>query len=203
MTSDSTRPSFSPFQAQAELELLQLILQSDTPYPWNPAESGADAYFAELEQEVIAAGWMAEDFAAQGTALATYVDQVWATIAPVEQTVTRSLITQLFERCAAQVPQAFLEDLVHHAQRAVAINASLADKLVMSVQELLPNWAEDDLRVLARPLAYAMRGPEAELETTLQPLQETTWVSLSSIDQAKLSLVIARYAIAQLSADQS
>lgn len=202
MTSDSTRPSFSPFQAQAELELLQSILHDDTPYPWNPAELGAEAYFADLEQEVIAAGWM-DDIAVQGQALAIHMEQVWATIAPVEQNATLVLITQLFERCAAQVPQQFLEGIVQQAQRAVALNASLADKLVISVQEFLPQWGEEDLQVLARPFAYAMRGVEAEtLETALKSVRCATWDDLSSIEQARLSLAIARYALAQLSVDQ-
>ncbi|MDX2212574.1 MAG: hypothetical protein SFY66_04715 [Oculatellaceae cyanobacterium bins.114] len=204
MTSDSTRPSFLPFQAQAELELLQLILHADTPYPWNPAELGTDAYFADLEQEVIATGWMAEEIAVQGKALAAHVDQIWSAIAPVEQTTMRSLMNQLFERCAAQIPQQFLEDIVQHAHQVVAVNSSLADKLVMCVQDLLPSWGEDDLQVLARPFAYAMRGADTEtLETTLNSLRHTPWDELSSIEQARLSLAIARYAIAQLSTDQS
>lgn len=202
MTSDSTRPHFSAFQSQAELELLQLILHDDTPYPWNPAEVSADAYFADLEQEVIATGWMAQDMEVQGKALAAHLEQVWATIAPVQESVTLSLISQLFERCAAQVPHHFLEGIVQQAQRAVAVNASLADKLVMSVQELLPTWGEDDLQVLARPYAYAMRGVETEtLETTLSSVRATSWTELSNIEQAKVSLAIARYAIAQLSAE--
>jgi hypothetical protein len=199
MASDPTRPSFLPFQAQAELELLQFILQPDQTYPWNPYE--ADAYFADLEQEVLAAGWTEDDIAIQGQALAVQFDQLWATVASATQDPARSLVDELFQRFAAQIPHTFLEGIVQRAQQVLSTNLSLSDKLVSCVKELLPVWSEEDLMVLARPYAYAMRS--AELESTFTSVPSVDWSELSSIEQARLSLAIARYAMSQLPSDSN
>jgi len=201
MTSDSTRPLSFPLQAQAELELFQFISSMDEQaYPWNPADPEAETYFAQLEQEIGSAGWMAEEIAIQGQTLATHFEQLWATVLPGGTDASPSLLDDLIQRFSAQVPHHFLEGIVQGAQQALAANRSLADQLVMCVQELLPNWGEDDLQVLARPLAYAMRGSES-LESVLTSVQHETWTDLSSVDQAKLTLAIARYAISQLSTE--
>ncbi|HAG81788.1 MAG TPA: hypothetical protein DCL61_11625 [Cyanobacteria bacterium UBA12227] len=73
------------------------------------------------------------------------------------------------------------------------------DRMIQCVEELLPNWAEDDLQVLARPLAYAMRGAEAEtVELALGAVRPLDWTELSEIERARLSLAIARIAIDDL-----
>ena len=216
MTHDPIRPLIAPFQAQAELELLQLILQDSTCYPCNPAEPEAEAYFAALEQEVVA-GWLEEDFAAPIQALATQFDQLWKTVdgaatdrsetagRTVDRTVdsgtaTQRLInTEFFQRFATQVPQQMLDAIVQRAQQVISSNLTLADQLVHAVQDCLPSWEEEDLQVLARPFAYAMRGSETEmLEVALRSVRCAEWTELSGIEQARLSLAIARYAIDQL-----
>jgi hypothetical protein len=199
MASDPTRPSFLPFQAQAELELLQLILQPDQTYPWNPYE--ADTYFADLEQDGLAVGWTEDDFAVQGQALAAQFDQLWEAVAPATPDPVRSVVDELFQRFAAQVPHDFLEGIVQRAQQVLSTNLSLSDKLVSCVQGLLPAWGEEDLMVLARPYAYAMRS--AELDSTFTSVPSVAWSELSNVEQARLSLAIARYAIAQLPSDTS
>jgi hypothetical protein len=197
MTHDSTRPTILPFQAQAELELLQLILQSETPYPWNPADIGAEGYFAELEREVTA-NWEAE-IMAQGQVLAAHVHQLWSAIAPIEEN-SRSMLNELLDHFAVQMPEQLLETIVQRAQQLLSTNASLADKLVACVQDLLPGWGEDDLYVLARPLAYAMRGSDDSApQSALQSAEQAPWSELSAIDQAKLSLAIAHYTLSKLS----
>ncbi len=203
MASESTRPCFSPFQAQAELELLQLILNdSDTPYPWNPTDPNSSAYFEQLEQEVVAAGGLTDELVPYTQAISSQIDQLWTTLAaPVPApSVARLFNPDLFQQFANRMPQNLLETIVHRAQQAVAAHGILADQLVMCVQEILPEWGEDDLHVLARPFAYAMRsGAETELlDGALQSVRCEEWSELSSIEQARLSLAIARYAIAQL-----
>jgi hypothetical protein len=200
MANDQARPHFSSFHAQAERELLQLILQSEASYPWNPAEPSAEAYFAELEQEV-EASWSAVELAAQGQALSNKLEQLWTTVLPtkIQETAAESLSTDLFGQFSAQVPKALLDKIIGRANQIIATNLSLADQLVQCVQELLPDWGEDDLQVLARPFAYAMRGAETEmLEAALRSVRCAAWTELSGIEQARLSLAIARYAIAQL-----
>ena len=220
MTHDSIRPLIAPFHAQAELELLQLILQESTScYPCNPAEPEAEAYFAALEQEVVKAGWIEEDFAAPIQALAAQFDQLWKTVDGTRpdraetnsteinsaetnstETITQRLFhTEFFQRFAAQVPQQMLDAIVQRAQQVLSSNLTLADQLVHAVQDCLPSWEEEDLQVLARPFAYAMRGSETEmLEVALRSVRCAEWTELSGIEQARLSLAIARYAIDQL-----
>jgi hypothetical protein len=72
------------------------------------------------------------------------------------------------------------------------------------VQDCLPSWGEEDLQVLARPFAYAMRGSETEmLEVALRSVRCAEWADLSSIEQARLSLALARYALDQMPAIQA
>ncbi|MFM6201130.1 MAG: hypothetical protein ACKPE1_18665, partial [Dolichospermum sp.] len=58
----------------------------------------------------------------------------------------------------------------------------------------------DDLLVLARPFAYSMRSSEPDKLTSLiRDLENRDWCSLSEIEQAKISLAIANYALEYLS----
>jgi hypothetical protein len=203
-----------PFQAQAELELLQIVLQDEPfgypdsdqdslTYPWNPAVPEAEAYFDALEQEVMKAGWSAEELAEQGQVLANYLDQVWATFS-TPAVVPSALCARLLQQFATQVPQQLLDSIVHRAQQVVTTNLSLADQMVQCVQDCLPNWADDDLHVLARPFAYAMRGADTEmLEAALRSVRCAAWTELSGIEQARLSLAIARYALSQMPSESA
>jgi hypothetical protein len=179
-------------RAQAELELLQLMLQEST-YPWNPGELEADAYFAALDQDVVNAGWSLTDLTEQGQIFATRLDQVWATVPTADP---------LLQRFATQVPQALLNRIAETARQVVSSKLSLADQLVQCVQDSM-QWAAEDLQVLARPYAFAMRDTtSASLESALNSLPSQTWDDLSEIEQARMGLVIARYAIAQASQEQ-
>jgi hypothetical protein len=192
MTHDPQRPSISAFQSQAEMELLRQILQDKELYLWNPASPAAASYFADLEQEVVDAGWTAAELTEQGQIFAAHMEQIWATVPATDAAADR------FQRFATQMPQQLLDSIVQRAQQVVATNLSLADQLVQCVQESLPNWDADDLQVLARPFAYAMRGSESEnLDSVLKSVRSAEWDELSSIEQARLSLAVARYAIAQ------
>ncbi|HEY9642068.1 MAG TPA: hypothetical protein V6C57_16390 [Coleofasciculaceae cyanobacterium] len=200
MPNEPIRPVISAFQSQAELELLQIILQgSASCYPCNPAEPEAEAYFAALEQEVFKAGWTEEDFAIPAQSLAHQLNQLWDAV-PAQDATSHILNTDFFQRFATQVPQHLLNSIVQRAEQVIASNLSLADQLVHAVQDCLPTWGEEDLQVLARPFAFAMRGSsETEvLEVALRSVRCAEWQDLSSIEQARLSLAIARYAIDQL-----
>lgn len=218
MTHNPSRPSMFPFQAQAELELLQLLLQGEPvhypcepeesyTYPWNPIASEAEAYFDALEQEVVKAGWSTEEIAEQGQRLSNYLEQVWTeseveVVAVAAQATVDNTCAHLLQQFAAQVPQQLLDTIARHARQVISSNLSLADQMVQCVQECLPNWAEEDLQVLARPFAYAMRGADTEmLEAALRSVRCAAWTELSGIEQARLSLAIARYAIAQMPAE--
>ncbi|GAB4463257.1 MAG: hypothetical protein OHK0037_15540 [Elainellaceae cyanobacterium] len=200
MASDSTRPCFSAFRSQAELELLQVVLDdADASYPWNPADPAASGYFEQLEQEV-AAGWPADALDPYVQTLSTQFDQLWAAVDAAQPALTTAAFSSgLFQRFADRVPQGLLERLVQQAQMAIASSNSLADQLVASVRDVLPEWGDDDLYVLARPFAYAMRDKSENglLEGALRSVRSEAWEDLSSIEQARLSLAIARHIIDQ------
>ena len=84
------------------------------------------------------------------------------------------------------------------------LEQSASEKLVECVQALLPSWEVDDLLVLARPFAYAMRSSEPHTLTSLiRDFEERDWANLSEIEQAKITLAIADYALQHLSKPDS
>ncbi|UBF26780.1 hypothetical protein K9N68_01945 [Kovacikia minuta CCNUW1] len=160
-------------------------------YPWNPADPEAEKFFTELEQGFSLDDWSADEVASRSSNFFSQVNQLWS---------AATLQDSLSQRFAARIPQELLGTIVQRAQQALASSRSLADQLVQSVQELLPNLAEEDLQVLARPLAYAMRNGESHraVEATLEKVRPVSWEELSEIEQARLSLAIARSALTEL-----
>lgn len=179
-------------------ELLEALLQAEEDfYPWNPAEPEAEAYFAELERGFLLEQWQeVEDITQASQALFNQLHQCWSS---PEWVVEENLRQSLSERFAAFMPEAWLEAIAHKAQQIFSTNLSLAEQLVLCVKPLLPNWAEDDLLVFARPLAYAMRGKsESTPETQLSVAQPIDWTELSPMEQARFSLTVAHSALLQL-----
>lgn len=174
----------------AEVEVIENP-QGKIAYPWNPAESASEGFFAELEQGFSLDDWQDSEIAARSTTFFAHLDQLWS---------ANSLQTTLAQKFAA-VPQAFLNAIARQAQQVAEASNSLADQLVLCVQEILPAWADEDLQVLARPLAYAMRDESDAIDSTLKSIRPVEWSELSETEQAKMSLAVARYAIDQLNAD--
>jgi len=161
------------------------------PYIWNPAAPESEAFFTELEQEFSLDGWKVDEVASRSSVFFAQVNQLWS---------TTTLQETLMQRFATRVPQQLLTAIATRAQQVLSTSASLAEQLVQCVQDALPNLAEDDLYVLARPLAYAMRGNDAPIEATLERVRSIEWDALSDVEQARLSLAIARYALVELDA---
>lgn len=159
------------------------------PYVWNPAAPESEAFFTALEQDFPLDGWNADEITTRSSEFFAQVNQLWS---------ATGLQETLIQRFATRVPQQFLTAIATRAQQVLSSSASLADQLVQCVQDVLPNLADDDLYVLARPLAYAMRGNDAPIESTLERVRSVEWNALSEVEQARLSLAIARYAIAEL-----
>lgn len=179
-------------------ELLEALLQPEEDfYPWNPAEPEAEAYFAELERGFLLDHWQEEEAVqCSSQALFDQLHQCWAT--PVSS-ATDTLKVSLSQGFANFVPQAWLEAIASKARQVFQSNLSLADQLVLCVEPLLPNWAEEDLLVLARPWAYAMRGTsEPSWEKTPSVEQALEWRELSQMEQVRLSLAVAHSALTQL-----
>jgi hypothetical protein len=220
MVNEASRSHFGAnLQAQVEQDLANALLQTDEvilrweptepidmaevevvenphgkiPYPWNPADSASETFFAELEQSFSLDDWQDTEIAARSMAFFSHLDQLWS---------TNSLQTMLAQKFA-EMPQALLNAIAHQAQQIAEASNSLADQLVQCVQEILPAWADEDLQVLARPLAYAMRDESDAIESTLKSIRPVEWTELSETEQAKMSLAVARYAIDQLNAGSS
>lgn len=178
---------------QAQLELLEALLQpQDERYPWNPAEPEVQAYFEELEQGCSLEPWQDEEEITGGAqGFFEQLQQCWVSPLPA---ATDSLQASLSGQFATVVPQEWLEAIANKAQEVFSTNMSLVEQLVLCVQPLLPNWTKDDLLVFARPLAYAMRGRS-------EPVKAAEWTGLSQIEQARLSLSVARLALSELKND--
>ncbi|CAA9364319.1 hypothetical protein AVDCRST_MAG84-3706 [uncultured Microcoleus sp.] len=179
---------FRDSQTQAQMELLATIVQTDVAYPWNPAQLESESYLAALEQEfALSDSFSDSDIAQKSQVLFAQLEQVW---------LATALQKSLREKFA-RVPQDFLARIAQSVQNATVKYQSLADQMVECVLDILPQWAEEDLQVLARPLAYAMRDVDSE-GAELVMATRRPWAELSEIEQARVSLAVARYAISQL-----
>ncbi|MEG4531451.1 hypothetical protein [Microcoleus sp. D2_18a_D3] len=179
---------FRDSQTQAQMELLATIVQTDVAYPWNPAQLESEYYLTALEQEfALSDSFSDSDIALKSQVLFSQLEQVW---------LTTALQKSLREKFA-RVPQDFLARIAQSVQNATVKYQSLADQMVECVLDILPQWAEEDLQVLARPLAYAMRDVDSE-GGELVMATKRPWAQLSEIEQARVSLAVARYAISQL-----
>ncbi len=173
---------------QIALEFVQMLVTADptadaAPYPWISPSPEADPYLARLEQYATWEGWDEAELSHQASSLASYCSQLWA-----EHTV----LAQFADR----IPAHLLEMILQKAQATIAAQLSLADRLVACVQDALPTWAGDDLYVLARPLAYAMRGDDASVTAAIAAVNpDADWATLSDTEQARLSLAVARQVI--------
>jgi len=178
-------PYFPDFQTQAELEILETIIKTDRPYPWNPTQSDSEAYFTALEQEFSITDLLSDaDLAQNSQILFDQLDQLWSTT-----TLQKSLLDKF-----AGVPQDLIAKIAKNVQKVIVEYQSLADQMVQATLEILPQWSEEDLQVLARPLAYTMRTAEIDSDVPMVK----SWSELSEIEQARISLSIACYAVEQL-----
>lgn len=200
---DSERHSFTA--SQAKMDLLEALLEpEDAVYPWNTADPESEAYFANREEELVLEDWLEEEMPADAQTFFTLLTQLWEDITPQAecQSVTTDVNTlkdTLQQRFAAHLPQGWLDAIASQAHQVISTPISMADALVQCVHSLLPSWTEEDLLVLARPFAYAMRSSETEAsEFMLGFVDSEDWTELSEIEQAKATLAIAHYALDQL-----
>ena len=203
MTNDFNYPQGINYSSQKiQMELLEALLEpDDAPYPWEPATPESEAYFGGREQEFVLEDWSEAEMTARSQAFFTKLAHLWSTSLSqvAESTQVNALQVALAQRFAARVPEGWLNMLAHRVHQVFLTQQSTAAALVQCIQGLLPDWAEDDLLVLARPFAYTMRGKETEaIESVLVNVQDRDWTTLSEIEQARLSLAIARYALAEI-----
>ena len=186
-----------------EHDLLASILNPETGYPWQPLAPEAEAYLASLETEfealdggetnaAIAAGWQVLS-AQMATQMGDFESQ--PTVNPV--------LEQL-RHFQSRVPSELLHRLASSATALARSGQPLIEQLVQCVDDILPGWDADDLAVLARPLAYSLRDGRGEiLELNLRAIPATDWDSLSSLEQARLTLTVASVALKVAKSDGS
>jgi hypothetical protein len=157
------------------------VTKAKIPYPLSPAD--ADHWFSDGSTNALLDDLTDAEVTDRSGRFFSAMEQLWAD----------DLATVLMRKFVT-VPQAVIAAIAIQAEKMSAASGELADKLIVCVQETLPMWAEEDLRVFARPLAYAMRG-----EVASDPSSKD-WAGLSEIEQAKLTLAIAKYAMEHVQA---
>lgn len=184
--------------AALEQELAYLILCDEAPYPWMAEAPETEAFFNRVEAEWAATASPEElaNVEAAGQKFFATLDQAW--------NAPQFLQAQLEEEFGDRIPSNFVQAIVQRAQALAASSQPMANQLVECVQSILGDWDSDDLFVLARPYAYAMRGKESDsLEVALRSVRYAAWTELSGVEQARLSLAIARYSLSQLSSPET
>ena len=175
-------------------ELLQTILDTEQSSPWISAETAS-----EYDEQIFKAGAaleISDSEAARGwQVLSAQLNGLW-------NVAENSLLVQLQQKFAERLPAQMLAMIAEKAQQMVRSGEPMVKQMIDCVQDGLSNVAETDLQVMARPMAFAMRGSSADefVEATIQSVRQVEWEALSPIEQSKLSLAAARYAIAQVDA---
>ncbi len=182
--------------SEAEAELMNCLLTSATiDYPWNPADPTAADYYEDSDSHFSLDDWSEAEIAQRSQAFFSQVRDCWANTTTPEPEV--SSIDALTAKFGSRVPQQWLTQIATNVSVLAASNLEPVDLLVRSVSELLSNWATDDLLVMARPYAYAMRCNTGvdDPDNIVRPLD---WAELSEIERAKLTILVAHYAIDKL-----
>ncbi len=181
--------------SETQAELLQRILDPEPSAPWLASEAAG-----EYAMQIDAAGQaleISDEEAKKGwEGLSTQLNQIWAGASSSAKT---SVLAALQEKFAGRLPSDYLSLISEKAQQVAQSGQPMVKQLISCVQDGLDNIAEADLQVMARPMAFAMRGSSADefVEVTIQSIRQGEWESLSPIEQARLSLAAARYAISQ------
>lgn len=183
--------------------LLQAVLDTERSAPWL-----AEDVAAEYENSVESAGAALEisnEEAAEGwQGLSAQLNQIWADAASGVVADNAGVLAQLQQRFGERLPGHLLTVIADKAQQAVRGAEPMVTQMISCVQDEFAQLAVADLQVMARPMAFAMRGNSADelVEATVQSIREDNWEALSPIEQARLSLAAARYAIAQTESAQ-
>ena len=192
---ESTNPATpTNAQQQAELDLLHAVLSPAPSHPWDSYSQTTAAYLNQLEHNAVELVDDA-DIESQWSQVSALAASLWAG-------ADTPLLAALTQKFGTRMPPSLLAQLASQAQSAANSGQALIDQLVTSAQAALTGWDVGDLQVMARPMALAMRSHDADpVEAVVQSIRPADWEALSEIEQARLSLAIARYALAELADD--
>jgi hypothetical protein len=178
-------------EVQAQL-IDSLLAASTSTYPWNPADLNTADYYLETDRHFSLDDWSDAEITQRSRSFFAQIQSCWANSpTPV---LELSPLAVLVEKFGARVPQQWLAQIAANVSSLATNQLEPIDRLVQSVQDLLPNWAAEDLLVIARPYAYAMRGDTGvnDIDNIVRPL---AWTELSELERAKLTIAIAQAAI--------
>jgi hypothetical protein len=184
--------SQSEHQHQSEAELMDGLLAASTiEYPWNPTDPDTADYYAQIDRQFSLDDWSDAEIAQKSQSFYARIQSVWETQA-VGTTV--SPLAALIAKFGARVPHEWLAQVAANVSHLATSQLEPVDRLVGSVQDLLANWAAEDLSVMARPYAYAMRC-DLGMDDPDKIVRPLAWAELSELERAKLTILIAQYAI--------
>ncbi|NJM70679.1 MAG: hypothetical protein HC862_10860 [Scytonema sp. RU_4_4] len=192
---------------QVDLELLEALLEpDDATYPWNLADEQSEDYFVQLEQQFQLEDVLDEELTERSQAFYNHLDTLWHNNlnsqyykCNTKTSVLANLQKNLQAGFAASVPQDWITAIAQKATEIFYSGQSKGEQLVQCVQSVLPNWETDDLLVMARPFAYAMRsGEQQNVNSVVENVGNRDWTNLSEIEKAKVSLAVAYHALGEL-----
>jgi hypothetical protein len=202
------------------LELLEALLEpEDATYPWNPIASESQEYFHEAQTVGAIDELLDSELSARSQSFYNRLDSLWSN--NYNHTTNVGIVASLKENLQAalaavsrgpsiasstslkgigeRIPHEWIERIAQKATDIFNPKQSLSEQFMLCAQELLPSLGTDDLSVLGRPFVYAMRNNEPHsLESVLNKVGEHEWKNLSEIEQAKVSMAVAYYALQQL-----
>lgn len=180
------------YRSEAEIELFQaLCFNESQTYPWCSLTVQSETYFTELEASTASlTDRPSEEVAAGAQRFLAHLDRLWDAA-----TTSDNVLEDQF---ANLIPASLIKTLKQQVKLLQNSSLSLAEQLVQCTYEVMPQWAVEDLQVLARPFAYAMRGrsDDAAIEAIVDKVAGNNWTDLSEIEQVRLCLAYARYTLA-------
>ncbi|MDD1413928.1 hypothetical protein MEN41_04440 [Dolichospermum sp. ST_con] len=188
-----------------DLEFLEALLEpEDATYPWNLADEASEAYFHDLELQFGLQEFSDSELITSADNFYQNLDIIWDQVTVIEdKNISKNTVNYLQEalqNAFSVIPGVLLTAIAQKASEVFILEQSASEKLMECVQALLPSWETDDLLVLARPFAYAMRSSKPHtLTSIIRDVEHRDWANLSEIEQAKITLAIADYALQHLS----
>lgn len=191
MSSDS-KPVLT-HQSKSEAELIDCLLAAPTlDYPWDTTVLETADYYVDTDSYFSLDNWSDQEIAETSVGFFAQIQSCWAN-SPAPELELDPLVS-LTDKFGTRVPQEWLKAIATQVKNLASQKLEPIDRLVHSVKDLLLDWAADDLLVMARPYAYAMRCDPGVNDPT-RIVRDLAWTELSELERAKLTILIAQYAI--------
>lgn len=209
-TTNNSANSSEFYPSAIHLELLEALLETDeVTYPWNPASPESEDFFHQCDANFAIDELLADEEYGRQEAFYSHLDTLWSNTKPLQPQCSTTVVSilklkeSLQTAISSRIPHDWIEKIAQKASELFNSPMSIADQLVEVAASVVPGLGADDLSVLARPYAYAMRSEANTLETTLKKVGGHEWNNLSEIEQARVSVAVAYYALQQLKNSQA